>query len=66
MTELFKIDDETAVCSNPGGRFHGWLFKRHPDGDWVSERKLEPAPPKPKTTGADRPGGLLLIPADEL
>ena len=25
-----------------GGRFHGWLFYRHPDGQFVSERKLEP------------------------
>ena len=23
-----------------GGRFHGWLFTRHPDGQWVSHRKL--------------------------
>ena len=25
-----------------GGRFHGWLFYRHPDGQFVTERKLEP------------------------
>lgn len=25
-----------------GGRFHGWLFYRHQDGQFVSERKLEP------------------------
>lgn len=24
-----------------GGRFHGWLMWKHPDGQWVSKRKLE-------------------------
>jgi hypothetical protein len=24
-----------------GGRFHGWLFYQHPDGQYVTERKLE-------------------------
>jgi hypothetical protein len=24
-----------------GGGFHGWLFWKHPDGQWVSKRKLE-------------------------
>ena len=40
--ELFHIDDNTAVQCNPGGRFHGWLLRRHPDGQWVTVRKLEP------------------------
>jgi len=22
------------------GKWHGWLFRRHPDGQWVSDRKL--------------------------
>ncbi|HWV44156.1 hypothetical protein [Pseudorhodoplanes sp.] len=39
--ELFELPDGTAVCCNPGGRFHGWLFRRHPDGQMVSARKLE-------------------------
>ncbi|WP_043636012.1 hypothetical protein [Chromobacterium haemolyticum] len=30
-----------AVCLD-GGRFHGWLMYRHPDGQFVSERKLQP------------------------
>jgi len=34
---------EIAVCFNPGGRWHGWLFYRHPDGQLVSLRKLEQA-----------------------
>lgn len=24
-----------------GKDWHGWLFKKHPDGQWVSMRKLE-------------------------
>ena len=24
-----------------GGRFHGWRMWKHPDGQWVSKRKLE-------------------------
>ena len=23
-----------------GGKWHGWLFYKHPNGQWVSERKL--------------------------
>lgn len=23
------------------GRFAGWLMQKHPDGQWVSERRLE-------------------------
>lgn len=29
-----------AACLD-GGRFNGWLMWRHPDGQWVSKRKLE-------------------------
>lgn len=29
-----------AACMD-GGRFHGWLFAKGPDGQWVSQRKLE-------------------------
>ena len=25
-----------------GGPWHGWVFYRHPDGQFVSERKLTP------------------------
>lgn len=30
-----------AACMD-GGHFHGWLMWKHPDGQWVSKRKLEP------------------------
>jgi hypothetical protein len=45
VMEMFVISDGEGVCCNPGGRFHGWLFRRHPDGQWVSVRKLEAEPP---------------------
>lgn len=38
--ELFDLGDGFAIAFNPQGRFHGWLFKKHPDGQWVSVRKL--------------------------
>ena len=42
--ELFDIGDGLAVNSNPGGKFHGWLFRKHPDGQYVSVRKLDVIP----------------------
>lgn len=47
--QLFKVTDELAVNFNPSGRFHGWLFRQHRDGHWISVRKLEPVeePAKP-------------------
>ena len=38
---LFDLGNGTAVNFNPRGRFHGWLFRQHPDGQWVSVKKLE-------------------------
>lgn len=32
-----------GVCV--GGRFDGWLMRKHPDGQWVSEKKLESEDP---------------------
>lgn len=34
---------ELAVCIKPGP-WHGWLFERHPDGQWVSVEKLPTGP----------------------
>mgnify|MGYP001566898881 CR=1 FL=1 len=39
--EMFDLGDGLAVSSNPGGKFHGWLFRQHPDGQYVSVRKLD-------------------------
>lgn len=41
MAEMFDIGGGMAVNCNPTGRFHGWLFQRHPDGQYVSVRKLD-------------------------
>jgi|GEM_PF-2325375 len=45
MGTFFALPDGKVVCFNPGGRWHGWLFRRHPDGQFVSERKLEEITP---------------------
>ena len=39
--ELFDIGNGLAVCCNPEGKFHGWLFAIHSDGQYVSVKKLE-------------------------
>lgn len=40
MSEFVKLPDGKMVCFNPGGRWHGWLFTLHPDGNLVSECQL--------------------------
>jgi hypothetical protein len=37
---LLQISPNKAVDLS-GGRLHGWLFYQHPDGQYVTERKLE-------------------------
>jgi hypothetical protein len=49
--EIFDLGNGFAVNFNPRGRFHGWLFRRHPDGQWVSVKKLEKDEP---ATGLER------------
>lgn len=44
MPQWFALGDGRMVQFNPAGRFHGWIFRPHPDGQWVSERKLDPIP----------------------
>lgn len=44
--ELFAIGGSLegralAVNFNPHGRFHGWIFRQHPDGQYVLVRKLD-------------------------
>lgn len=36
---LLQTNPDYAVDLT-GSRWHGWLFARHPDGQWVSQRKL--------------------------
>lgn len=40
---VMVLGDGTGVMV--GGRFHGWLMRQHPDGHWVSMRKLETVDP---------------------
>ena len=37
--KIAKLSEEEGVCIE--GRWAGWLFRRHPDGGWISVRKLE-------------------------
>lgn len=45
--ELFDVGGGLAVSFNPRGRFHGWLFRQHPDGQYVSVHKLNKLEPSP-------------------
>lgn len=42
--KFLVLPDGNSVCVNPSGRFDGWLFRRHPDGGWVSVQRLEVEP----------------------
>lgn len=41
---LLPHDENEAICI--GGKFDGWQMRRHPDGQWVSVRKLAQESPK--------------------
>jgi hypothetical protein len=43
MTMIAKLDKNEGVCIE--GKWKGWLFRRLPDGQWVSVRKLEETDP---------------------
>ena len=46
MTErVLIIDNLRTMGVKVGGRFDGWLVRKHPDGQWVSVRKLESVDP---------------------
>jgi hypothetical protein len=38
--QMFELGNGLAVQFNPRGKLHGWLFRRHPDGQLVAIRKL--------------------------
>lgn len=40
---IAKINETEGVCM--GGRWYGWLFRRGPEGQWVSVRKLDVVDP---------------------
>ncbi len=41
---IHMYSDDHGVCV--GGRWHGWIMWKHPDGQFVSVRKAEPVSPK--------------------
>ena len=47
MTEnkpmIYILAPGEGVCV--GGRFHGWLMRRHQSGEWVSVRELQAIDP---------------------
>lgn len=43
---IFLLTENEGVLFDPQGKFHGWVMKRHPDGLWVSVRKLEAVDPE--------------------
>jgi hypothetical protein len=45
MTERILLLGEGNMGVKVGGRFDGWLMTKHPDGQWVSVRKLEESDP---------------------
>jgi len=41
QARILIIDDRDPILGvSSGGRFDGWLMRKHPDGQWVSVRKL--------------------------
>lgn len=44
QSRIYVIGDSRGVCI--GGRFHAWLMRKHPDGQWVSVHKLEQEDPR--------------------
>ncbi|TDW20513.1 hypothetical protein EV128_125143 [Rhizobium azibense] len=40
---IAKLTEFVGVCLD--GKWKGWLFRKHPDGQWVSVRKLDEADP---------------------
>ena len=45
----FALPDGMVVSFNPCGRWHGWLWRRHPDGQLVSVQQLASVDPAPVT-----------------
>ena len=38
---LLQVNPDFACMMNKDNKFYGWLFYKHPDGQWVTKRKLE-------------------------
>ena len=40
---LLQKNPDCAARLDPGAKDHGWLYLKHPDGQWVTLRKLSDA-----------------------
>lgn len=40
---LLQVNPDSAADLNPESRTYRWLFYRHPDGQWVTQRKMTDA-----------------------
>ena len=40
---IAKLTENEGVCID--GKWKGWLFRKHPNGQWVSVRKLDNVDP---------------------
>lgn len=43
---VFLLSADEGVLFDPQDKFHGWIMRRHPDGMWVSVRKLDAIDPE--------------------
>lgn len=43
---VFALSETEGVLFDPQGKFHGWLMRKHPDGMWISIRKLAAVDPE--------------------
>ena len=48
---VFLLKEGEGVLFDPQGKFHGWIMRKHPDGLWVSVRKLEAVDPDESLPG---------------
>lgn len=47
--QMFDMRHGRYLCFDPDGRWHGWEFYKHPDGQFVSIAKREWIKPLPIT-----------------
>lgn len=43
---VFMTSADEGVLFDPQGRFHGWVMRQHPDGLWITVRKLDAKDPE--------------------
>jgi hypothetical protein len=42
---VFLLSPTEGISFNPGGRFHGWLMRKNPNGGWISVKELDNVDP---------------------